>query len=202
MSRDFHSKLEINMNPLIGMIASQLGGPAIGQIAQQIGADSGATQSAINMALPMMLSAMGNHAADGNGADELHQAAQDHDHSIIDDVMGFLGNSAGSGMGSAILGQFLGGNGNAIANVIGQQAGIGSGSAMQLLGILAPIVMGALGKSSQANSLDAGGMAQMLGAAAGSSGGNDLLGMATKMLDQDGDGNVMEDIAGLIGKIL
>jgi hypothetical protein len=45
-------------------------------------------------------------------------------------------------------------------------------------------------------------MAQMLGAAAGSSGGNDLLGMATRMLDQDGDGNVMEDIAGLIGKIL
>jgi hypothetical protein len=190
------------MNPLIGMIASQLGGPAIGQIAQQIGSDSGATQSAINMALPMMLSAMGNHAADGNGADELHQAAQDHDNSIIDDVMGFLGNSAGGGMGSAILGQFLGGNGNAIANVIGQQSGIGSGSAMQLLGILAPIVMGALGKSSQTNGLDAGGMAQMLGAAAGSSGGNDLLGMATKMLDQDGDGNVMEDIAGLIGKIL
>jgi hypothetical protein len=190
------------MNPLIGMIASQLGGPAIGQIAQQIGSDSGATQSAINMALPMMLSAMGNHAADGSGADELHQAAQNHDHSIIDDVMGFLGNSAGGGMGNAILGQFLGGNGNAIANVIGQQSGIGPGSAMQLLGILAPIVMGALGRSSQTNGLDAGGMAQMLGAAAGSSGGNDLLGMATKMLDQDGDGNVMEDIAGLIGKIL
>ncbi len=190
------------MNPLIGMIASQLGGPAIGQIAQQIGSDSGSTQSAINMALPMMLSAMGNHAADDNGANELHEAAQNHDHSIIDDVMGFLGNSAGGGMGSAILGQFLGGNGNSIANVIGQQSGIGSGSAMQLLAILAPIVMGALGKSSQNNGLDAGGMAQMLGAAAGSSGGNDLLGMATKMLDADGDGNVMEDISSLIGKIL
>jgi hypothetical protein len=199
---DFYRKPENNMNPLIGMIASQLGGPAIGQIAQQIGSDSGSTQSAINMALPMMLSAMGNHVADDNGANELHEAAQNHDHSIIDDVMGFLGNSAGGGMGSAILGQFLGGNGNSIANVIGQQSGIGSGSAMQLLAILAPIVMGALGKSSQNNGLDAGGMAQMLGAAAGSSGGNDLMGMATKMLDADGDGNVMEDISSLIGKIL
>jgi hypothetical protein len=189
------------MNPLIGMIASQLTGPVIGQIAQQIGSDSGATQSAINMALPMMLSAMGNHAADGSGADELHQAAQEHDGSIIDDVMGFLGNSQSGGIGSAILGQFLGGSHGAIANVIGQQTGLSGGSSTQLLGILAPIVMGALGKSTQSNGLDAGGLAQMLGSAAGSSGGNDLLGVATKMLDADGDGNVVEDITSLIGKI-
>jgi hypothetical protein len=199
---DFHSKQENNMNPLINMIASQLGGPAIGQIAQQIGADSGATQSAINMALPMMLSAMGNQAADEQGANELYQATQDNDSSIIDDVMGFLGNSPGGNMGSNILGQFLGGNSDAIANVVGQQSGISSGSAMQLMAILAPIVMGALGKFGQANGLDAGGIAQMIGAAAGSSGGNDLLGMATKMLDADGDGNVIEDITSLIGKIL
>jgi hypothetical protein len=199
---DFVSKLENNMNPLIGMIASQLGGPAVGQIAQQIGSNSGATQSAINMALPMMLSAMGNHAAGGSGADDLHQAARNHDHSIIDDVMGFLGNAQGGNVGNAMLGQFLGGNDNAIANVIGQQSGIGSGAAMQLMAILGPIVMAALGRSSQSNGLDADGMAQMLGAAAGSSGGNDLLGVATKMLDADGDGNVMEDISSLIGKIL
>ena len=48
------------MNPLIGMLASQLGGPAIQQISQQIGADSGTTQSAVGMALPMLLSAFGN----------------------------------------------------------------------------------------------------------------------------------------------
>jgi hypothetical protein len=189
------------MNPLIGMIASQLTGPAIGQIAQQIGSDSNTTQSAINMALPMLLSAMGNHASNNSGADELHQAAQNHDGSIIDDVMGFLGNSQSGGIGSAILGQFLGGNNGAIANVIGQQAGLSASSSTQLLGILAPIVMGALGKSTQNEGLDAGGLAQMLGAAAGSSGGNDLLSAATKMLDADGDGNVVEDISSLIGKI-
>jgi hypothetical protein len=189
------------MNPLISMITSQLTGPVIGQIAQQIGSDSGSTQSAINMALPMMLSAMGNHASDGNGANEMHQAAQNHDGSIINDVMGFLGNSQAGGIGSAILGQFMGGNNSAITNVLGQQAGLSSGSSSQLLTILAPIVMSALGQSSQNNGLDAGGLAQMLGAAAGSTGGNDLLGAATKMLDADGDGNVVEDIASLIGKI-
>ena len=48
------------MNPLIGMLASQLGGPVVQQISQQIGADQGTTKSAVGMALPMLLSAMGN----------------------------------------------------------------------------------------------------------------------------------------------
>lgn len=179
------------MNPLVSMIASQLGGPVVNQISQQIGADSGSTQSAINTALPMLLSAMGNH---GN-ADELHQEAQNQG-GVIDDVMGFLGNSQAGGIGGMLLNQFMGGNQNAIANLVGQQSGLSSGSAMQLLGILTPIVMGAMGKSSAGG--DASGLSQMLGAAASSSGGNDLLGAATKMLDSDGDGNVMEEIGGLL----
>jgi hypothetical protein len=183
------------MNPLVSMIASQLGGPVVNQISQQIGADSGSTQSAINTALPMLLSAMGNH---GN-ADELQQEAQNQG-GVIDDVMGFLGNSQAGGLGGMLLNQFMGGNQNAIANLVGQQSGLSSGSAMQLLGILTPIVMGALGKSSAGG--DANGLSQMLGAAASSSGGNDLLGAATKMLDSDGDGNVMEEIGGLLKKFI
>jgi hypothetical protein len=178
------------MNPLMGMITSQLTGPVVDQISQQIGADSGSTQSAINTALPMLLSAMGNH---GN-ADELNQEAQNQG-GVLDDVMGFLGNSQSSGIGGMLMNQFLGGNNNAIANLVGQQSGLNSGAVMTLLGILTPIVMGALGKSSGG---DASGLSQMLGAAASSSNGNDLLGAATKMLDADGDGNVMEEIGGLL----
>jgi hypothetical protein len=179
------------MNPLISMIAGQLTGPVINQISQQIGADSGSTQSAINTALPMLLSAMGSH---GN-TDELHQEAQNHG-GILDDVMGFLGNSQSSGIGGMLLNQFMGGNHNAIANLVGQQSGLNAGSAMQLLGILTPIVMGAMGKSAEGG--DANGLSQLVGAAASSSGGNDLLGAATKLLDSDGDGNVMEEIGSLL----
>jgi hypothetical protein len=179
------------MSQLINMIAGQLSGPVLNQISQQIGADSGSTQSAINTALPMLLSAMGNH---GN-SNELQQAAQNQD-GILDDVMGFLGNSQAGGIGGALLSQFMGGNQNAIANLVGQQSGLNSGAVMTLLGILTPIVMSALGKSSAGG--DASGLSQILGAAASSSGGNDLLGAATKLLDTDGDGNVMEEIGGLL----
>jgi hypothetical protein len=186
------------MNPLIGMIASQLSGPVLAQIGQHIGADQNVTQSAISAALPMMLSAIGNHADGAGGVDALQQAAADN-HSVLDDVMGFVGNAQGGNMGG-LLNQVMGGNDNAIANAVSQHTGLGSGAVMQLLGLLTPIVMGALGKSALSGGLDANGLAQMVGAAAGSTNGNDLLGLATKMLDADGDGNVMEEIGGLIGK--
>ena len=188
------------MNPLIGMLASQLGGPAIQQISQQIGADSGTTQSAVSMALPMLLSAFGNQAATADGAEAIHQATQAHDGSILDNVMGFVGNAGAASMGSALLGQVLGGGThNAMADSISQQTGMDSGAATQLLGMLAPLVMGALGKSSQEQGgLDVNGLAQMLG---GMSGGNDLLGMATQAIDADGDGNIVEDLGNMLGKL-
>jgi hypothetical protein len=188
------------MNPLISMLASQLGGPVIQQISQQIGADSGTTQSAVGMALPMLLSAMGNHAATSDGADAIHQATQSNDGSILDNVMGFVGNAGAASMGSALLSQVVGGGShNAMADTIGQQTGLDSGAATQLLGMLTPLVMGAVGKSSQEQGgLDSNGIAQLLGNA---SGGNDLLGMAAKAIDADGDGNIVEDIGNIIGKM-
>jgi hypothetical protein len=197
------------MNPLIGMLATQLGGPVMQQISQQIGADEGTTQSAVGMALPMLLSAMGNHAATPDGADAIQQATQEHDGSILDNVMGFIGNAGAGGIGSALLGQVMGGGThNAIADTISQNTGMDNGTVIQLLMILTPLVMGAVSKTSQEQGgLDANGIAQMLGA--GSGGGNDLLGMATQTIlaprgsanDADGDGNIVEDIGNVIGKI-
>ena len=188
------------MNPLIGMLASQLGGPVIQQISQQIGANEGTTQSAVGMALPMLLSAFGNQAATPDGADAIYQATQEHDGSILDNVMGFMGNAGAASMGTALLGQVLGGGThNAMADSISQQTGMDGGAANQLLGMLAPLVMGALGKSSQEQGgLDPNGLSQMLGAFTG---GNDFLGMAAKAIDADGDGDVVEDIGNMLGKL-
>jgi hypothetical protein len=188
------------MNPLIGMLAGQLGGPVIQQISQQIGADSGTTQSAVGMALPMLLSAFGNHAATPDGADAIHQATQEHDGSILDNVMGFVGNAGAASAGSALLGQVLGGGQhNDMADTISQQTGMDSGMANQLLGMLAPLVMGAIGQSSQAQGgLDPSGIAQMLGGAGG--GGNDLMGMAAQLLGGNSGGGA-SDLMGMAAKM-
>jgi hypothetical protein len=187
------------MNPLIGMLASQLGGPVVQQISQQIGADQGTTKSAVGMALPMLLSAMGNNATTPEGANAINQVTQGQDGSILDNLLGFVGTAGAAGMGGALLSQVLGGGGqNEIANNISQQTGMDNGTVGQILGILTPIIIAAIGKFSQQGGIDPSGIVQTLG---GAGGGNDLIGMATKMLDADGDGNVIEDIGNIIGKI-
>ena len=79
----------------------------------------------------------------------------------------------------------------------------------QLLTMLAPIVMGALSKSRQGGNLDANGLNDMLQndrQRVEQMGGGGLGGMLGQFLDQDGDGNVMDDVAqmgaGLLGSLL
>lgn len=188
------------MNPLIGMLASQLGGPVMQQLGQQIGADQGTTQSAVSMALPLLVGAMGNQANTPSGADTISQVTNADDGSILNDIMGFVGNAGAGGMGSALLGQVLGGGTpNAMANAISQKTGLDSGAAAQLLAILTPLVVGAIGKySQQQGGLDSNGISQVL---SDNGGGTDLLGMAARAIDADGDGNVMEDIGNIINKL-
>lgn len=187
------------MNPLIGMLVSQLGGPVVQQISQQIGADNGTTKSAVGMALPMLLSAMGNHANTSDGANAINQATQQNDDSILDNLMGFVGNAGAASMGSALLSQVLGGGSqNTIASAIGQQTGMDNGTTNQLLGMLAPIAIAAISKFSQQSGTDPSSIVQSL---AGAGDSNDLIGMATKMLDADGDGNPINDLGNIIGKL-
>jgi hypothetical protein len=79
---------------------------------------------------------------------------------------------------------------------------LGVGQVAQILMMLAPIVLGYLGKQKQEQNLDAGGLSSMLGqqqqqiqqAPQGS--------FIERMLDQDGDGSAMDDIASMAFKYM
>ncbi|MGE4072543.1 MAG: DUF937 domain-containing protein [Lysobacterales bacterium] len=95
--------------------------------------------------------------------------------------------------GVAILGHVFGQQQPRAAAGVARASGLDMGSAAQLLAMLAPMLMGALGQQTQAKGLDAGGLAGMLGkdverATGGNAGG--LQSMLGSMLDTDGDGDV------------
>ncbi|MCB1610789.1 MAG: DUF937 domain-containing protein [Xanthomonadales bacterium] len=95
--------------------------------------------------------------------------------------------------GVAILGHVFGQQQPRAAAGVAKASGLDMGSAAQLLAMLAPMLMGALGQQTQAKGLDAGGLAGMLGndverATGGNAGG--LQSMLGSMLDTDGDGDV------------
>jgi hypothetical protein len=187
---------------LLDMLQQRLGGQAVDQISRKIGADPGTTGNAIDAALPLLLTAVARNASQGHQAQALDTAiSQDHDGSILDDVPGYL-NQAQSGPGAGILRHVLGGRQQSVQTGLSQATGLDAGKAGQLLTMLAPLVMGALGKTKRENQLDSNGLSTMLTgeherlkeSAPG------VMGALGRFLDQDNDGSVMDDVGGMLGK--
>lgn len=108
--------------------------------------------------------------------------------------------------GMAILGHVFGGSQPRAATGVAKAAGIDSGTAAQLMAMLAPLLMGALGKQTQQRGLDAGDLAGILGQDVSRMSGGQASPMQAlgNVLDKDGDGDVdaadlLAHGAGLLG---
>ena len=187
------------MSDMLEMLADTLGGNTLERISSQIGADEGSTAKAISAALPILLGAMDRNTDQLDGAESLLNALnRDHDGSILDDIGGLLG-GAQSGPGEAILGHILGGKKKSVESGLSQVSGLDSGSIAKLLPILAPIVMGMLGRAQREQGLDAGGLSEMLTGERkrAQSRNPDAGGILGDLLDADNDGQVIDDVVKL-----
>lgn len=187
---------------LLEMLQQRLGGQAVDQMSRKIGADPGTTGNAIDAALPLLIAALARNATAGGQAQSIDTAvSQDHDGSVLDDIPGFL-NTADSGPGAGILRHVLGGRQQTVQTGLGQATGLDPQKAGQLLTILAPLVMGALGRAKRERGLDTGSLSDLL------SGEQDrlketapgIMGTLGRFLDRDNDGSAMDDIGGMLGK--
>lgn len=184
---------------LFEMLTEQLKGPAMEQISRQIGADQGTTEAALPGALGSLLGGLAKNTSQSGGAAALNDAlAKDHDGSILDDLGGFLNNPSGGG---GILKHILGGNTQAVEAGISQGSGLNQQSTDQLLKVLAPIVLGALGKAKNKGGLDAGSLAGILAGERKEMAQKapKEFGMLSSLLDADGDGDIVDDIASKVG---
>lgn len=133
-----------------------LQGGTLDQISGRIGADPGKTRQAIQQALPMLLGGLERNAATPRGAQSLQQAlASDNHASVLDDLSGYLSGARQDRAtdGAGILQHILGDRQEPAARALSAKSGLGSGSIMQLLVTLAPLVMGMLGKQSGSGGL-------------------------------------------------
>ena len=107
-----------------------------------------------------------------------------------------LGNILGGAIGGKILGHILGNRRGAVEQGIGRSTGMNPAQVAQLLMVLAPIVMAALGRAKRQQNVDAGGLGGMLqreqqemqrrAPATSGLGG---------LLDKNNDGQIMDDLA-------
>lgn len=189
------------MNGILDLLADNLGGQNMGQLASAIGADPSKTQTAVAAALPAILSAMNRNTNDTQGAQSLANALQrDHDGSLLDNLGGFLSGAMSGGKttdGSGILGHILGGQTQAVEQGVAKASGLDMSQVAKLLPLLAPIVMAALGRRQRQANLDPTGLSGILGQEsqrARQAAPDGLLGALGGFLDKDGDGDFKDDL--------
>jgi hypothetical protein len=195
------------MLSLQDLLGPQQGSQALEQISGQVGAEPSAVNSAIQAALPAILGGLANNASDPQGAQSLdHALEQDHDGGILGNLGGlgsliFDQNTPTPRQADAggILGHIFGGNQAPVVEEVSQQSGLQGGQVAQILMMLAPIVMGYLGQQKRQQNVGADGLGGLLGGLLGgqAAAAPQSSGLGSSMLDRDGDGSSLDDIASM-----
>ncbi len=123
----------------------------VSKAAGLLGESPEGTTKALSGALPLVLGGMADHATKPDGAAGLLSVLSS---GKTDGLLGNLGGMLGGGqqssdmmsMGSGLIGSMFGDKAGGMANMLGSFAGIKSGAASGLMGMIAPILMGLVGK--------------------------------------------------------
>lgn len=185
-------------------IHRQLDDATISQLSRELGLSEDKTRQAVPLALTALLGGLERNSADPAGAQQLSGAlARDHDGSLLDNLGGLFGNAA-AGQGGGILQHIFGGRRPTVESNVGRATGLDAATAGRLLLLLAPFVLGALGRRQRQQNLSPGDLPDVIArerqhAEQAAPGG---LGGLGSLLDADHDGQIMDDLAGMVGGFL
>jgi OmpA-OmpF porin, OOP family len=153
---------------LLALLKDNLTPEIISKAANLVGEDQSSTATAMSGILPAVLGSVVGKASTNDGASSIMSmiSGGGNDGSMLDNLGSMLGGgsstdnmlSGGAGILSSLLGDKVGG----IASIIGNFAGIKSGSASSLMSMAAPMVMGLLGKQVASNGLNTSGLMSLL----------------------------------------
>jgi hypothetical protein len=152
---------------LVSLVMQFLTPDMIAKIASGLGLDRSVAQKAIGGAVPALLAGLADVASTPNGARQLSSTLAQQQPGSLESLKSLIGASGQNTLaetGSSMLsGLFGGGALDTMAQSIGKFAGVDGGSSKSLLGMLGPVVLGALGQQQRSAGLDASGLASLLG---------------------------------------
>ncbi len=191
------------MSGILDLLNSDLGKTIVSGVAGQTNQPQNKTQDVLTMALPVLMQAMKRNASTPQGAEGLLNALNSkHDGSILDNLGGLFGGGVDSNVledGGKILGHVLGGKQQNVENVLSQKSGIDAGSVAQILKVAAPILMGVLGsQAKQQNVNNPSGLEGLLGGLLKGNSPQQEQSFLESILDADGDGSIIDDVAGMV----
>jgi hypothetical protein len=149
---------------LVSLAMQLLTPDVIAKIASSLGIDAAAITRAAGASIPAVLAGLGGVASKPDGAKKVLDAVSKMEPGMLDTLMKSLGGAnqqSAIDKGSSVLSSLLGNAGvSGLTGAVSKFAGIGQGPTSSLVGLLAPMVLGTLGK--HATGLDASGLANLL----------------------------------------
>lgn len=191
------------MSGILDLLNSDIGKSIVSGVAGQTNQQPNKTHEVLMMGMPVLMAAMKRNASSPEGAQGLLSAINGkHDGSILNDLGSLFGGGVDDNVmtdGGKILGHVLGNKQSNVEKAIAVKSGIDSETVAQILKVAAPILMGMLGnQAKQQNVNSPSGLEGMLGGLLKGNSPKHEQSFLESILDADGDGSVMDDVAGML----
>jgi hypothetical protein len=197
------------MADLLDLFKSNMTDEVLETLGSQVGIqDKKMTSAAATGAFTVLMDALQRNATQSKGVKSLDKALEkDHDGSLLDDLMGYVSGQGNfpnrTTNGAGILNHVLGSKQSGVVEILGKMTGLDKSKSGDLLIKMAPIVMGALGKQKRTQNLDKGGVFDILTKSVEPQRNDSQFGsLLNAVLDQDGDGDVKDDLLNMGMKAL
>ncbi len=191
------------MAGLLDLLNSDIGRQLVRGASAKSGASESKTVDVLSMALPVLMGAMKKNVQTEQGASGLMGALNGrHRGGILENLGDLMGNGGPSNDvmsdGAGILEHLLGGRRNNVENALSQKSGLDANTIAQILKVAAPILMGVIGKQTTSSGInDKNAMNTFLGSMLGGQ-PKENQSLITTLLDSDGDGSILDDVAGMV----
>ncbi|MDY0932230.1 DUF937 domain-containing protein [Chryseobacterium sp. CFBP8996] len=191
---------------LIDLLTGNTGNQVAEQAENKFGISKNQILALLAVATPLVISYLRNKSQDNKEAEALNNALdKDHDGSILDDTSQL---DARQNEGGSIISHVFGNEKGNVENQLSQNTGISIDKIGPILAMLAPVIMGYIGKEKQQNNVGAGGLGDLLGGILGgaqtqaqqqqSNPLNDILGSVLGGGQSQSSGNPLNDILGSV----
>jgi hypothetical protein len=150
---------------LVSYVMQFLTPDMVGRIASALGLNRSDAQSGVTAAVPALLAAFSGLADKPGGAQSLVNTIKQQS-GVVDNFASMIGGNNQASFierGSSLLTSLLGSHDSAsLASAVGRFAGLGQTRATSLLGMMAPLVMGLIGKQIGTRGIDVGSLTSLL----------------------------------------
>lgn len=151
---------------LVAQITEALTPTIVDRMSSGLGLNKTGTQKAIVAAVPALLAALISYVSKPQGASRLNDVVRKQEPGVLSSLANVIGGSGQKAMvdqGSGLLTSLLGGKAfSGLTNAVGQYASVSESGSKSLMGLLGPVVLGALGHEQRDRGLDASGLASLL----------------------------------------